>query len=161
MHKADIEKLEDILTNQNKYKQYLQLRQMELEYSTSEELPKHVKENKHLDDIQDPRTIRSGSNVSTVEVTVEKLFSDIEYQTLYSIVTNTPKFINSMNEYERIIYEYRYNSKDIMVYEWEEITEELDCLAMKKGKSFSKSTTLRLRGKMLKRLAKYVGYTFM
>ena len=161
MQKADIDKLEDILSNQNKYRQYMQLRKMELEYSESEDLPKHVKENKMLDDVQDPRTIRSGSNVSTVEVKVEKLSGDIEYQTLYSIVNNTPKFIDSMNEYERIIYDYRYNGKDIMIYEWEEITDELDSLAMQHGKSFSKSTTLRLRNKMLKRLAKYIGYTFM
>ena len=161
MHKADIEKLEDILTNQNKYKQFLQLRKMELEYNSSEELPEHVTENKLLEDIQDPRTIRSSSNTSTVEVTVAKLSTDIEYQTLYSIVTNTPKFINSMNEYEQVIYNYRYDGKDIMVYEWEEITDELDKLAMKHGKSFSKSTTLRLRNRMLKRLAKHIGYTFM
>lgn len=161
MHKADIERLEDMLTNQNKYKQYLKLREIELEHSQSEELPKHIKENKNLDGIQDPRTIREGSNVSTVEMTVEKLSGDIEYQTLYSIVINTPKFIDTMNEYEQIIYDYRYSGKDIMTYEWEEITEELDALAMKNGKSFSKSTTLRLRGKMLKRLAKYIGYTFM
>lgn len=161
MHKADIEKLEDILTNPNKYKQFLQLREKHLEYNESEDLPKHVKENKHLEDVQDPRTIRSGSNVSTVERKVEQLSQDLEYQTLYAIVTQTPKFINSLNDYERVIYDYRYDGKDLLIYEWEEITCELDKIAYKKGKSFSKSTTLRLRGKMLERLAKYIGYTFM
>lgn len=161
MHKADIEKLEDILSNPKKYKEFLQLREMHLEYSDNEELPKHVKENKLLDDVQDPRTIRASSNVSTVERKVERYAQDLEYQTLYTIVTNTPKFINSLNKYERVIYDYRYDNKDIMIYEWEEITEELDKIAFEHGKSFSKSTTLRLRGRMLKRLAEYIGYTFM
>ena len=66
MHKADIEKLEDILTNQNKYKQYLKLREIELSYTPEEKLPK----DKMKSDKQDPRTIKAGSNVSTVERTV-------------------------------------------------------------------------------------------
>ena len=157
MHKADIEKLEDILTNQNKYKQYLKLREIELSYTPEEKLPK----DKMKSDKQDPRTIRSGSNVSTVERTVGHLHNDIEYQMLYSIVCNTPKFINTLNEYEQTIYDYRYKKIDFMIYEWEEIAHVLDKLAQKDEQTVGKTKTLRIRNGMLKRLAEQIGYTLM
>lgn len=158
MHKADIEKLEDILTNQNKYKQFLKLREIELEYSYSEELPEAAEQS----DMQDPRTIRTeGGNVSTVERKVEKRSNDLEYQTLYAIVHNTPKFINTLNQYERIIYNYRYSKKDIMIYEWDEIACELDKLANVEDKSIGRTKALRMRDAMLIRLSEYIGYTLM
>lgn len=157
MHKADIERLEDMLINQEKYKKLLRFREMELEDTIKETIPKNKQDN----DIQDPRTIRAGSNTSTVETTTIKRQSDLQYQTLYSIVCNTPKFVNSLSGYEKIIYEYRYREKDIALYEWEEITALLDEKAFEHNKSFSKSTTLRLRNRMLERYADKIGYTFM
>ena len=157
MHKADIEKLEDILTNQNKYKQYLKLREIELSYTPEEKLPK----NKMKSDKQDPRTIKAGSNISTVERTVEHLHNDIEYQMLYSIVCNTPKFVNTLNEYEKVIYDYRYKKVDFMIYEWEEIAHVLDNLAQKDEQTVGKTKALRIRNGMLKRLAEKIGYTLM
>lgn len=158
MHKADIEKLEDILTNQNKYKQFLKLREIELEYSYSEALPEAAEKS----DLQDPRTIRTeGSNTSTVERKVEKRINDVEYQTLYAIVHHTPKFLNTLSQYERMIYDYRYRKKDIMIYEWEEIACELDKLASAENKSIGKTKALRMRNAMLIRLSDYIGYTMM
>lgn len=157
MHKADIERLEDMLINQEKYKKLLRFREMELEDTVKETIP----ESKQNNDIQDPRTIRAGSNTSTVEMTVFKRSNDVEYQTLYSIVCNTPKFINTLNQYEYLIYQHRYCEVDLSVYEWEDIAMALTGAACKDNKSFSKSTTLRLRNKMLERLAKYIGYTMM
>lgn len=157
MHKADIERLEDMLINQEKYKKLLRFREMELEDTVKETIP----ESRQNNDIQDPRTIRAGSNTSTVEMTTIKRQSDLQYQTLYSIVCNTPKFVNSLSGYEKIIYEYRYREKDIALYEWEEITALLDEKAFEHNKSFSKSTTLRLRNRMLERYADKIGYTFM
>src|SRR5699024_8813443 len=91
LHKSDIEKLEDFLINQEKYKKLLRLRDMELQDTISETIPASKQEN----DLQDPRTIRASSNTSSVESIVEKQHNDLRYQTLYSIVCNTPKFVNT------------------------------------------------------------------
>ena len=157
MHKADIEKLESMLTNQEKYKKLLRLREMELQDTVKETIPASKQDN-HL---QDPRTIRASSNTSSVESAVAKLHNDLQYQTLYSIVCNTPKYIDSLSRYERIIYDYRYRESDLSIYEWEDITMLLDEEASKHNKSFSKSTTLRLRNRMLERYADKIGYTMM
>ena len=157
MHKADIERLEDMLINQEKYKKLLRFREMELEDTISETIPTSKQEN----DLQDPRTIRASSNTSSVESIVEKQHNDLRYQTLYSIVCNTPKFVNTLSRYERIIYDYRYRETDLSVYEWEDLTVLLDEEAAKHNKSFSKSTTLRLRNRMLERYADKIGYTMM
>lgn len=157
MHNADREKLEDILKHQYKYRQFLKLREMELDYSYSEQLPEKAEQS----DLQDPRTIRAGNNTSTVERSVNKRMNDVEYQTLYAIVHNTPKFIDTLNQYERIIFDYRYQKKDIMIYEWEEIACELDQLASVENKSIGKTKTLRMRDAMLIRLSEYIGYTLM
>ena len=157
MHKADIEKLESMLTNQEKYKKLLRLREMELQDTVKETIPASKQENQ----LQDPRTIRASSNTSSVESAVAKLHNDLQYQTLYSIVCNTPKFVNSLSRYERIIYDYRYREVELSTYEWEDITVLLDEEASKHNKSFSKSTTLRLRNRMLERYADKIGYTMM
>lgn len=158
MHKADIDKLEDILTNQNKYRQLLRLRAMTLEDNAQEEFNDKQVVNPNA---QDPRTIRASNNTSVVERTITKRDSDLEYQTLYSIVYNTPKFIESLNKYEVYVYNHRYQEADLSVYEWEDIAMGLTDIASKDGKSFSKSTTLRLRNKMLVNLAERIGYTLM
>lgn len=157
MHKADIERLEDFLINQEKYKKLLRFREMELQDKAGETVPEYLQDN----DIQDPTTIKAGGVVSTVELGVIKKHSDLQYQSLYSIVCNTPKFINSMNDYERAIYEYRYREIDLSVYEWEDIAMKLTDLGCDSDKSFSKSTTLRLRNKMLERLADYIEIVLM
>ena len=157
MHKSDIDKLEDMLINQEKYKKQLRYREMELQDTVKETIPASHQNN----DLQDPRTIRAGNNTSSVESAVAKLHNDLQYQTLYSIVCNTPKFIDSLSGYERIIYDYRYREKDIALYEWEDITALLDEKAFEHNKSFSKSTTLRLRNRMLERYADKIGYTMM
>ena len=137
MHKSDIEKLEDMLINQEKYKKLLRFREMELQDTIKEMIPTSKQDN----ELQDPRTIRASSNTSSVESAVTKLHNDLQYQTLYSIVCNTPKFVNSLSRYERIIYDYRYRESDLSTYEWEDITVLLDEEASKYNKSFSKSTT--------------------
>lgn len=157
MHKADIERLEDMLTNQEKYKKLLRFREMELQDTVKETIPASKQDN-HL---QDPRTIRASNNTSSVESAVTKLHNDLQYQTLYSIVCHTPKFVNSLSRYERIIYDYRYRAIDETIHEWEDITVLLDEEAAKHNKSFSKSTTLRLRNRMLERYADKIGYTMM
>ena len=157
MHKADIEKLESMLTNQEKYKKLLRFREMELQDTIKETIPVSKQDN----DLQDPRTIRADSNTSSVESVVTKLHNDLQYQTLYSIVCNTPKFVNSLSRYEKIIYDYRYREVELSTYEWEDITVLLDEEAAKHNKSFSKSTTLRLRNRMLERYADKIGYTMM
>ena len=55
MHKADIEKLESMLTNQEKYKKLLRFREMELQDTVKETIPASKQDN----DLQDPRTIRA------------------------------------------------------------------------------------------------------
>ena len=157
MHKADIEKLESMLTNQEKYKKLLRFREMELQDTVKETIPASKQNN----ELQDPRTIRVSSNTSSVESIVAKLHNDLQYQTLYSIVCNTPKFVNSLSRYEKIIYDYRYREVELSTYEWEDITVLLDEEAAKHNKSFSKSTTLRLRNRMLERYADEIGYTMM
>lgn len=157
MQKADIEKLESMLTNQEKYKKLLRFREMELQDTVKETIPASKQNN----ELQDPRTIRASSNTSSVESTVTKLHNDLQYQTLYSIVCNTPKFVNSLSRYEKIIYDYRYKEVELSTYEWEDITVLLDEEAAKHNKSFSKSTTLRLRNRMLERYAEKIGYTMM
>lgn len=157
MHRSDIERLEDMLINQEKYKKMLRFREMELQDTVKETIPASKQEN----DLQDPRTIRVSSNTSSVESTVTKLHNDLQYQTLYSIVCNTPKFVDSLSRYEKIIYDYRYREKEITVHEWEDISAKLDEEASKHNKSFSKSTTLRLRNRMLERYADKIGYTMM
>ncbi len=156
MHKSDIDRLEDILSNPNKYKQYLKLREFELEYKEPEPDGKVIHP-----DAQDQRTIKANGTVSTVEKNVISKMNDVQYQTLYSIVTNAPKFVDSLNKYERVIYKYRYCEEDLSVYEWEDIAMKLTNMTSEDDKSFSKSTTLRLRNKMLERLADYVGHTLM
>lgn len=157
MHKSDIEKLEDMLTNQEKYKKLLRFREMELQDTVKETIPASKQNN----ELQDPRTIRASSNTSSVESAVTKLHNDLQYQTLYSIVCNTPKYVDSLSRYERIIYDYRYRESDLSIYEWEDLTVLLDEEAAKHNKSFSKSTTLRLRNRMLERYAEKIGYTMM
>ena len=157
MHKADIERLEDMLINQEKYKKLLRFREMELQDTVKETISASHQNN----DLQDPRTIRASNNTSSVESTVTKLHNDLQYQTLYSIVCNTPKFVGSLSRYERIIYDYRYREVELSTYEWEDITVLLDEEAAKHNKSFSKSTTLRLRNRMLERYAERIGYTMM
>ncbi|WP_052255827.1 hypothetical protein [Salinicoccus sp. YB14-2] len=157
MHKSDIDKLEDMLINQEKYKKQLRYREMELQDTVKETIPTSHQNN----DLQDPRTIRASNNTSSVESAVTKLHNDLQYQTLYSIVCNTPKFVNSLSRYEKIIYDYRYREVELSTYEWEDITVLLDEEAAKHNKSFSKSTTLRLRNRMLERYAENIGYTMM
>jgi len=157
MHKADIERLEDMLINQEKYKKLLRFREMELQDTVKETISASHQNN----DLQDPRTIRASNNTSSVESTVTKLHNDLQYQTLYSIVCNTPKFVGSLSRYEKIIYDYRYREVELSTYEWEDITVLLDEEAAKHNKSFSKSTTLRLRNRMLERYADKIGYTMM
>ena len=157
MHKSDIDKLEDMLINQEKYKKQLRYREMELQDTVKETILASHQNN----DLQDPRTIRAGNNTSSVESTVTKLHNDLQYQTLYSIVCNTPKFVGSLSRYEKIIYDYRYREVELSTYEWEDITVLLDEEAAKHNKSFSKSTTLRLRNRMLERYADKIGYTMM
>ncbi len=157
MHKADIEKLENMLVNQEKYKKLLCFREMELKDTIKETIPSSKQNN----DLQDPRTIRAQNNTSSVETEVIKHHTDLQYQTLYSIVHNTPKYVESLSRYERIIYDYRYRECDLSIYEWEDITVLLDQEAAKHNKSFSKSTTLRLRNRMLERYADKIGYTMM
>ena len=157
MHKADIERLEDMLINQEKYKKLLRFREMELQDTVKETISASHQNN----DLQDPRTIRASNNTSSVESTVTKLHNDLQYQTLYSIVCNTPKFVGSLSRYERIIYDYRYREVELSTYEWEDITVLLDEEAAKHNKSFSKSTTLRLRNRMLERYAERIGCTMM
>lgn len=164
MHKSDIDKLEDILINQEKYKQALRFREMELEESSSEQLPKHVIENKHLEDVQDPRTIRAGSNTSTVETTVMKREKDLRYQTLYTIVHNTPKFVRCLSDYERIIYDYRYRKINPVITEWDDIAVEIEKLAKHNENAYvtvGRTKTLNIRNAMLARLAEYIEYTPM
>src|SRR5699024_3157354 len=103
MHKADIERLEDMLINQEKYKKLLRLSEMELQDTVKETISASHQNN----DLQDPRTIRASNNTSSVESTVTKLHNDLQYQTLYSIVCNTPKFVGSLTRYEKITYSYR------------------------------------------------------
>src|SRR5699024_8297356 len=116
---------------------------------------------KENSDLQDPRTIRASNNISSVESTVTMLHNDLQYQTLYSIVCNTPKFVNSLSRYERIIYDYRYRESDLSIYEWEDITVLLNKEATKHNKALSKFTTLRIRNRMVERYADKIGYTTM
>src|SRR5699024_3421981 len=118
MHKSDIDKLEDMLINQEKYKKLLRFREMELQDTVKETITASHQNN----DLQDPRTIRAGNNTSSVESTVTKLHNDLQYQTLYSIVCNTPKFVCSLLRYVMIIYVYRYREDEIFTYEWVCIT---------------------------------------
>lgn len=160
MHKSDIEKLEDMLINQEKYKKLLRFRQMELEETSHESIPKSKQQN----DIQDPRTIKAGSNTSTVENTIIKWDKDLQYQTLYSIVCNTPKFLNTMSDYEKIIYDYRYRKKNPIITEWDDIAVEIERKAKQIEDSYAtvgRTKTLNIRNSMLHRLAKYIGYTLM
>ncbi|WP_020007394.1 hypothetical protein [Salinicoccus albus] len=160
MHKADIEKLEDMLINHEKYKKLLRFREMELEYTQSENIPDH----KNNSDQQDPRTIKAGSNTSTVEQKVIKWEKDLQYQTLYSIVCNTPKFIQSLSEYEHIIYEYRYRKANPIITEWDDIAAVIESEAQRIEKpdvTVGRTKTLNMRESMLKRLADYTGYTLM
>src|SRR5699024_5127256 len=157
MHKADIERLEDMLTNQEKYKKMLRFREIELQDTVKETIPASKQDN----DLQDPRTIRASSNTSSVESAVTKLHNDLQYQTLYSIVCQTPRFVDSLSRYEKIIYDYRYREIELSTDEWEDINTMLDEAAEKHKKSFSKSTTIRLRNRMLERYAERIGYTLM
>lgn len=156
MHKSDIDRLEGILENYDEYIKMLQLRRIELEYKEDEPLGKVINP-----DAQDQRTIKAGGTSSPVEDKVIKLHDDLKYQTLYSIVMNTPKFVDSLNKYERIIYDYRYKQIDLSIYEWEDIAMRLTQEAAVEGRSFSKSTTLRLRNQMLERLAKQINHVMM
>src|SRR5699024_6945887 len=157
MHKADIERLEDMLINQEKYKKLLRFREMELEDTISETIPASKQEN----DLQDPRTIRASSNTSSAETIVEKQHNDLRYQTLYYIVCNKPNLLKALWRYERIRYDYRCWEADQSVYEWDDLTVLLDEEGAKQNKSFSKATTLRLRNRMLERYAHKIGSTLM
>ena len=160
MHKSDIERLEDMLINQDKYKQQLRLREMELEDTVKETIPASHQNN----ELQDPRTIRAGSNTSSVESKVLKCHNDLRYQTLYSIVHNTPKFISGLTAYERIIYDYRYKKINPIITEWDDIAELVEKEAMKRENpdvTVGRTKTLNIRVTMLKKMAEYIGYTLM
>ncbi len=160
MHKSDIDRLEGILENYEEYVKMLHLRRIELEYRPEE--PERNAYGKIINpEAQDHRTIKSGGTSSTVEDTVIKLHEDLKYQTLYSIVMKTPKFVSGLNKYERIIYDYRYKQVDLSIYEWEDIAMKLTSIAAKDNRSFSKSTTLRLRNQMLERLADKINHVLM
>ena len=63
MQKHYIDLLEDMLTNQEKYKKQLRFREMELEDTLKEIIP----ESQLNTDLQHPGTIRASSNTSSVE----------------------------------------------------------------------------------------------
>ena len=154
MHKSDIDKLEDILINENKYKQKLKLREIELSIVPSMELSEAELKLPG----QDPNTIRTESNTSPVEREVIRRDSDLIYNQLYKIVKRTPKFIKTLNKYEKVIYDYRYRQIDLGIFEWEDIANKLTNEFVDDDKTFSKSTTLRIRNNMLERLADEIDY---
>ena len=153
MQKHYIDLLEDMLTNQEKYKKQLRFREMELEDTLKEIIP----ESQLNTDLQHPGTIRASSNTSSVESKVLKCHDDTQYQLLYSVVHNTPRFIRSMTKLEVIIYEYKYRDKDITVNQWEHVAALLDAEVRGKDRSIGKTTTLKIRNKMLQRYADYIG----
>lgn len=153
MHRADIAYLEDMLKNQEKWRKKLRTKETDLEYSVKEDIAKS-----DLNRIgQDPRTISGNLNSSVVENLAIKRADDVEYMILKSIVNKTRNFVDGLDDYERIIYDYRYREKDLSIYEWEDIAMKLTQECAGKNRAFSKSTTLRLRERMLLRFANYVG----
>ena len=62
-----------------------------------------------------------------------------------------------MTKLEVIIYEYKYRDKDITVNQWEHVAALLDAEVKGKDRSIGKTTTLKIRNKMLQRYADYIG----
>lgn len=155
MHSADVSKLEELLTNPEKYRQRLMLRQIELEQVAQGDVDEKCVVDKNA---QDPNTIKSGGVTSTVERTVVKRESDLEYQMLYSIVYNTPKFICTLDKLEKVIMDYKYKRIDLTRTDWRDIAELMERTA-DDGSTIGKTKALDIRNRMLKRYAEYIGYT--
>lgn len=157
MHKADIDRLEFILSHPLEIRKRLKLKELELEHNESEEIPLSALNN----DLQDPRTIRSGGVSSNVESLAIKRSDNLEYQTLSKMVVGREEFQRSLDGYERIIYDYRYRRVDLGTFEWEHIAMKLTDEYCKEGKTFGKTTTLKIRDKMLKRFGDIIGHVFI
>lgn len=155
MHNADVSKLEELLMNPEKYRQRLMLRKIELEQVDQSEVDEKCVVDKNA---QDPKTIKSGGVTSTVERTVVKRESDLEYQMLYSIVHNTPKFISTLDKLEQVIMDYKYKRIDLTRTDWRDIAELMETVA-DDGSTIGRTKALDIRNRMLKRYAEYIGYT--
>lgn len=155
MHNADVNKLEELLMNPEKYRQRLMLRKIELEQVAQGDVDESCVVDKNA---QDPNTIKSGGVTSTVERTVVKRESDLEYQMLYSIVYNTPKFVSTLDKLEKVIMDYKYKRVDLTRTDWRDIAELMERTA-DDGSTIGKTKALDIRNRMLKRYADFIGYT--
>lgn len=88
-----------------------------------------------------------------------KNMSDMEHQFLSSVVENTPLFIDTLDEYEAVIYKYMYLKRDLTINDWNGVTHYLnELLEDDPIRSISKAQTMDIRESMLQRFAKYIGY---
>lgn len=157
MHKADIDRLEFILTNPMEIKRRLKLKELELEHNASEEIPFSALNN----DLQDPRTIRSGGVSSNVETLAIKRSDNLEYKTLSKMINGIEELERTLDGYEKIVYDYRYRRIDLGTFEWDHIAMKLTDQYCEEGKTFGRTTTLKVRDKMLRRFGDIIGHVFM
>lgn len=94
---------------------------------------------------------------SPVEKEVIKLYEDNLYRNLSATIQAVEDVYRNATQEQRLIAQYRYWEKDLMIYEWEDIAHELT-KQRKDDKIISRNATLRMRNQMMRETAKRIGW---
>lgn len=94
---------------------------------------------------------------SPVENEVTKLHSDLKYNNLQAIIQAIEDVYNNATQEQKLIVDYRYWEKDLAVYEWPDIANELT-KAREDNKVISRDATLRMRNQLMRETAKRIGW---
>lgn len=134
IERHDIKKLEEYIKHIDRYKKELKIREYEL-------LENHEPENIGA----------SKSNIpgNPIERQSIKKLSDSYYNNLRNIVKGVEKLIDNADEDTVDLIRLRYWERPIGCYEWEDIAEYFGT---------SKTSIIRRRDAIIKKLARYIGY---
>jgi len=134
IERHDIKKLEEYIKHIDRYKKELKIREYEL-------LENHEPENIGA----------SKSNIpgNPIERQSIKKLSDSYYNNLRNIVKGVEKLIDNADEDTIDLIRLRYWECPIGCYEWEDIAEYFGT---------SKTSIIRRRDAIIKKLARYIGY---
>ncbi|SCU31681.1 Phage transcriptional activator [Staphylococcus xylosus] len=134
IERHDIKKLEEYIKHIDRYKKELKIREYEL-------LENHEPENIGA----------SKSNIpgNPIERQSIKKLSDSYYNNLRNIVKGVEKLIDNADEDTVDLIRLRYWECPIGCYEWEDIAEYFGT---------SKTSIIRRRDAIIKKLARYIGY---
>ncbi|MGN5882736.1 transcriptional regulator [Staphylococcus simulans] len=140
--KTDVPKLEEYWENISELRTQLNYRKYELLYSPED------------------TNIGGGKNNlpgNPVQKEVIKLNDDHKYRNLKNTINAIDEVYTHATHEQKLIIQYRYWEKDLLIYEWEDIAHELS-KQRKDDKVMSKQSVLRMRNQIMRETADRIGW---